>query len=355
MEVKSIVFGIFLMTILILSQACPVICDTSDTHTITDMAGREVTVPSSVNSVLGTNQAATTMIYVISPDKLTGLSSDYSKSKYIPDKYKNLPNVGGTQGKTKLNAESFQSMHPDVMFMPYTTGAEADVVDTQRQLNPIPVLALGSTTDITNFAEPVRFMGKVLGDSDKAEEFISFYQNIYKKVNQTSASIPESEKKRVYYAEGPEGLLTDPEGVGHTQPLEVSNGINVANVQFNGGIGRTPVSMEQILKWNPDVIIAFEKSFYDKIYSDPSWSQVKAVQDKQVYLVPSDPFNWYDRSPGINIVMGIPWTAKVLYPDKFKDLDLKAVTKEFYSKFYHYDLSDNDVDDILKGSGLTTY
>jgi iron complex transport system substrate-binding protein len=328
----------------------------SDTaKTITDMAGRDVPIPETVNSVLGTNQASVTMIYILSPDKLSGFSSDSSKSKYLPDKYKNLPNVGGTQGKTKLNAESFQSMHPDIMFMAYTPGQENDVEDTQRQLNPIPVVALAKTTDINNFAEPLRFLGKILGSSDKAEEFIKFYQDIYKKVNQTTSAIPESERKRVYYAEGTDGLLTDPVGVGHSQPLEVSNGINVANVQFNGGIGRTPVSFEQILAWNPEVIIAFDQNFYNTVYSDPKWNQIKAVQDKQVYLVPSDPFNWYDRSPGVNIVMGIPWTAKVLYPDKFKDMDLKSLTKEFYSKFYHYDLTDDEADTILKGSGLSDY
>lgn len=96
-----------------------------------------------------------------------------------------------------------------------------------------------------------------------------------------------------------------------------------------------------------------DKPFYDKVYSDSYWQAIKAVKDKQVYLIPSQPFNWYDRSPGVNIVMGIPWTAKVLYPDFFKDLDLATLTKEFYSNFYHYDMSDTEVHDLLSASGLT--
>jgi len=53
--------------------------------------------------------------------------------------------------------------------------------------------------------------------------------------------------------------------------------------------------------------------------------------------------------------MGIPWTAKVLYPDKFKDIDLKGLTKEFYSNFYHYNPTDEQVINMLSSSGLKEF
>ena len=74
----------------------------------------------------------------------------------------------------------------------------------------------------------------------------------------------------------------------------------------------------------------------------------------QVYLAPQSPFNWFENPPGANTIIGIPWTAKVLYPDKFKDMDLKNLTKEFYSEFYHYNLTDGDVSNILSSSGLNS-
>ena len=52
------------------------------------------------------------------------------------------------------------------------------------------------------------------------------------------------------------------------------------------------------------------------------------------------------------MIIGVPWTAKVIYPDKYSDIDMISVTKEFYSDFYHYDLSDDQAKQILLDSGL---
>ena len=112
------------------------------------------------------------------------------------------------------------------------------------------------------------------------------------------------------------------------------------------------VSIEQIMKWNPDVIIATDEDFYNKVYTDSKWANVKAVKDHQVYISPQSPFKWFDRPPGANIIIGVPWTAKVIYPDKYSNINMVDATKEFYSNFYHYDLSDDEARDILTSSGL---
>ena len=52
------------------------------------------------------------------------------------------------------------------------------------------------------------------------------------------------------------------------------------------------------------------------------------------------------------MIIGIPWVAKILYPDKFQNLDLVNEVKEFYSDYYNYQLSDNDANNILKSSGM---
>jgi iron complex transport system substrate-binding protein len=88
------------------------------------------------------------------------------------------------------------------------------------------------------------------------------------------------------------------------------------------------------------------------VYSDKSWQGITAVKNKQIYLTPQDPFNWFESPPGANTIIGIPWTAKVLYPDKFKDMNISSLTKEFYSEFYHYNLTDSQVSSILSSSGL---
>jgi iron complex transport system substrate-binding protein len=144
--------------------------------------------------------------------------------------------------------------------------------------------------------------------------------------------------------------MSNPPGSTHTQLIEICGGKNVVEAPLTkGSVG---VSMELLLQWNPDVIITSNEEFYKKVYSDSYWANIKAVQDKQVYLVPISPFNWFEDPPGANTIIGIPWTAKVLYPDKFKDLDLKKITKEFYAEYYNYNLTDTQASRILSNSGL---
>ena len=130
-------------------------------------------------------------------------------------------------------------------------------------------------------------------------------------------------------------------------------GKNVANSSSQGNTSSgVQVSIEQVIKWNPDIIITTDPDFYAKVYNDSSWSSINAVKNHEVYLSPQSPFKWFDRPVGANIIIGVPWTAKVIYPDKYTDIDMVSVTKEFYSNFYHYDLSDEQAKEILLGSGL---
>lgn len=330
-----------------------------NTKTITDMDGRTLTIPTTLNHVLTTYPPTSNLVYMLAPEKLMGLQTSASKNKYMKDEYKNLPVVGGWYGGLTANYETFMSMNPDAIFEGFTrTGNYQETIDErQKNLNPYPLIEVADSTDVNNYTPSVKFMGEILGGDakTKADELNSFYTSVYNKVKDKAQTIPQDKRKKVYYAEGVDGLKTEPDN-SHIQLVNLCGGINVASkVAAKGGMGETPVNIEDIISWNPDVIIVREPKFYSEIYSDPNWQKIKAVQDKQVYLAPSDPLGWFDRPPCVNTVIGIPWVAKVLYPDEFKDLDLTALTKEFYSKFYHYDLTDSDVKDIMTGSGLQSY
>ena len=130
-------------------------------------------------------------------------------------------------------------------------------------------------------------------------------------------------------------------------------GKNVADSLNQGNTtSGVQVSIEQVISWNPDIIITNDKEFYSKVYSDNNWAQLDAVKNKEVYLSPQSPFKWFDRPVGANMIIGVPWTAKVIYPNDYKDIDMISATKEFYSNFYHFDLSDDQAKQLLLDSGL---
>lgn len=266
----------------------------------------------------------------------------------MPEQYRALPNVGGWFGKQTGNYELFMSMNPDIIIEGEGIGEFKSVLDEhQTRFGAIPVVGVLDARNASAYDESITFVGRLLGTEAKAGELNEFYTRVLSTVKNRVSGIPANEKVRVYYAEGPKGLQTDPTGSVHSELIDLAGGINVADCQITPGMGMTPVSMEQVTKWDPEVIIVSDPPFYAGIYNDTLWQSIPAVKNHRVYLVPQSPYPWFDRPPGINRIIGISWTAKILYPEKFSDLDLPALTREFYHKFYHYDLSDSEVDSLL--------
>lgn len=323
---------------------------------ITDMTGRTVQIPSQINKVLATSPPSTNLVYMLAPDKLCAWNSNLTaeQEKYTPEKYQNLPVVGGWYSTYQGNPENFLAQNPDViLFDKANLKNSSPTVDNMQQLmGNIPVVAMESSINATNYTPSIQFTGKLLGAEENSTKLINFYEKVSKIVNDTVSTIPEDQKVRVYYAEGTVGLQTDPDGSAHSQLINICGGVNVAEVPIKQGNGLSDVNLEQVLQWNPDVIITNNPQFFKNVYTNSSWSNVKAVQDHKVYLAPTAPLGWFDRPPGVNTIIGIPWTAKVLYPDKFTNLNITSLTKEFYQNFYHVTLSDDDVKTIMSNQTI---
>jgi len=319
---------------------------------VVDMLGRTVNVSENITLIASLSSSSTVQAYILAPDKLAGWDSQRSPSqnKYMNSSYTNLPYLGG--GKQDANYENYISLNPDIVFVGH--GYESKNVDTiQEKLGKIPLIDIEGDNNISTVSESIKFMGNVLKNNETSADLLNFYDENLKIVEDRVKDIPLKDKKRVYYAKDETGLLSHAAESQHTQLIEICGGNNVVKTDFTKG--STGISIEQIIKWDPEVIIANDAGFYEKVYSDPLWQDITAVKNKQVYLAPQSPFSWFAGPPGANTIMGIPWTAKVLYPEKFKDIDLKNLTKNFYSEFYHYDLTENEVNDILSTSGLKEF
>jgi iron complex transport system substrate-binding protein len=322
---------------------------------VTDMAGRSISMPFDVNKTFSIAGSLTIMLYMIAPEKMLGWNSarNTPENQYVPVEYQNLPVLGG--GMNDANYESIIEKNPDVVFIGHG-GDNSTINGIQDKFGEIPALDVEGDNNLSDMIPAIKFMGTVLGETNNSDELINFYTKVLDQVNSTVQTIPESEKKKVYYARDADGLSTFAPGSPQTQLIEFCGGINVVQAPVSSGDGGAmTVSMEMILQWNPDVIITSSPDFYTGVYSNQMWQNINAVKNKQVYLVPQSPFNWFESPPGANTIIGIPWTAEVLYPDKFKDMDLMGLTEEFYSKFYHYNLTDEQTSNILNSSGLKGY
>jgi iron complex transport system substrate-binding protein len=326
---------------------------------ITDMVGRVVEIPAHPQRIVSTSAPLTTILYMINPDKLSALSSEWGNdTKFVPDKYRNLPVIGAWHGKKGGNDEALLSLNPDLIIdSPRVRNGQvvaSDLKLIEDKFSPIPIIFVPETANLTKLPATYEFLGKVYGGDENAYK-LKDTLNKYLDLGKQNKEKVANKQVKVYYAQATDGLTTSPSGSEHAQILDIIGAYNVANISSQTQIQTTQVSIEQVIRWNPDVIITNDENFYNTIYSNTQWSNINAVKNKKIYLTPSDPYNWFDMPPGSNLVIGIPWALKVVYPEENKDLDLKNEVKEFYKNFYHYSLSDKDVSDLLNNSGLKDY
>jgi iron complex transport system substrate-binding protein len=320
---------------------------TPATRTITDMFGRKVTIPTNITKVLATGPVEMEMVFMLAPDKLAGLAFTFNGTPpLVPDKYPRLPVVGGWFGTQTGNYETFIATKPDIIL----EGSSTTIEERQQKFGSIPVVGVNEGDLMFNYAPVIRFLGDLLGVPEKADKLINYYVDALGYVNSVTAGIPQGSRVRVYYAEGKDGLSTDPVGSQHTAQLAFCGGVNVADVQLLPGYGMASVSMEQIILWDPDAIIigrGAQADLYKTIKSDARWAQLRAVKSGKVYIRPDNPYSWFDGPPGPCQIIGMYWMVNKLYPEQTKGLNLNAKIKEFYSNFLHYDLTDAQVTALL--------
>lgn len=328
------------------------------TKKITDMAGREVEIPADIKKVYCSSPVGTIIIYTISPDLLAGLNYEASdvEKKYLLPSFSSLPVLGGWYGKgNEGNLEEIAKAKPDIILNAGTiTDDTVEFSDNLQQQLGIPVVFAG--VDLLTMADSYNFLGELLGMQERTDELAAYVTETLTEVKDKVAGMKEEDKIRVYYAEAAQGLQTDPAGSSHTQILDLLAGINVADVEASSGYGRAEVTVEQLIAWDPDLIIAgFDAGYaedgaaYDYMQADSVMKDLRAIKSGNIYEVPSAPFSWFDRPPSANMILGVKWTAQILYPDLFH-YDLKEETKRFYKLFYFCDLTDAQLDDLLSRS-----
>ena len=329
--------------------------ETAETREITDMAGRKVTVPTAENieSVFSAGPVAAIFLYMVVPDKLLGWNyelNDVEKS-IILDKYQDLPNFGMGDA---VNYEAVIAANPTIAI---NSGKINDAMvsdcDALSESLGIPVVAVDN--ELNNSAEAFRFMGELLGVEDHAEELAQYAEQVFTDINVLS-DIPEEKKVSVYFGNGEDSLETAPRGSQHAQILDVINAVNVADLELGDG-SRVQISAEQLLAWDPDVIVVNGEPKADKsgssaaedILSNPDYASLKAVQDQKVYGTPNAPFSWVDRPAGPNRLIGMRWFSALIYPEYIK-CDINEEIHKFFDLFYHVDLSDEQLQNVLKGT-----
>jgi iron complex transport system substrate-binding protein len=317
--------------------------------TVSDSAGRTVPVPARVERVFPAGPPAAIFLYTLAPDLLIGWprANRREEREFLLPEVGGRPEVGRITGRGHTaNLEVVLALKPDLILdVGSLNPTYVSLADRVQQQTGIPYALLDGRFD----AIPLEYrtLGELIGRPEQGESFARLSADIINTIARRVNSIPPERRPRVYYARGPRGLETG-----------LSGSINVETIEFvaqnvAGGSrgGLAIVSIEQVLLWNPDVIITIDRDFAANVWNDPAWAPVAAVRARRVHLSPKLPFGWIDFPPTVNRLIGLWWLAKILYPALFPE-DLRALTRDFYNRFYHVTPSDAQIERGARGPGL---
>jgi len=316
---------------------------------VTDAAGRAITIPEKVERIFPAGPPAAILVYTLAPELLLGWtrSPEPGQCAFLGPGACDKPEVGRLTGRgNTTNLEVLLSMKPELVLDVGTINDTYVSLATRvQEQSGIPYALLDGRFDAV--VPLYRKLGELTHRPDQAEALARYADETIKTIKSRIATVSEAQRPRVYYGRGPNGLETGLGGSINVETIEFLGAHNVA-AERRGGLAT--VSVEQVLAWNPEVIITIEPTFAATVKTDPIWAPIKAVQTARIYLSPRLPFGWVDFPPSVNRLIGLWWLAKAFYPDRFPE-DLRSLTREFYQRFYHMTPSDEQIDNVLSGQG----
>ena len=320
--------------------------------TVVDIMNREVKVPTEIKSIAVSPIPYTSMIYAIdgTAEKLVAIhpsaKNAYSKSilSTLAPELANVPDQYIAQNFA-VNIEEIVKMNPDVVVL---WSRQEDDIKKLEQMN-IPVITLtdGANSDINEMRKNMRIIGNLLGKEEQAEKLIQYNLNVEEYFSNKIDMIEDTDKPRVLYLRDKE-LKASAGSSFNRQMIELTGGINVAS-EVKGAW--TEVSMEQIISWDPEIIYLshFDNFMPEDLYNNEipgqDWSQVAAVKNKRVYKTPIGIYRW--DAPNAETPLFLKWMGQVQHPDIYNDYVLEDDIKEFYNKFFGYNLSEQEINQIF--------
>ncbi|TRZ68437.1 MAG: ABC transporter substrate-binding protein [Methanothrix sp.] len=351
----SLMMVLFASTVLM--AISPAAADEGYPRTITDMAGRVVTIEGPIERIITTNpDNSRTIIALGDGDKIVGtdeatigscICPKNGSEEICPSCWDNvcggeLADIPETSTRHTVNYELTASLEPDVIF---ETMFWSDRADEMEEKVGAPVVCVGTDFDFETVSDQIELIGDVLDRRDEAEELIDFIDSEVEMVRSVTENLDESEKPTVYFAPrgSSKGFYDPKEGRDFTrtvtfyEPLRVAGGRNVAaecgQTDFEGSA--INVGIEQIIAWDPEYIFsADDVETIVVLRSAADLESIRAVHNENVYNC----FYPYCRGMPIDrSLLNMIYLAKVLHPEEFEYMDLEEEGNKIMKAFLGVD------------------
>lgn len=303
-------------------------------------------------SVYCATPPSTFTLYAFAPELLAGWNTplrDYEK-KFIPARYHNLPVLGGWYGQgfipdremllaSGIKKAFYLSMGPHDRLP-----IEKTLTSLGMQVTSVPGASMADMA--TCFLD----MGRAFGREDRGAALATYAEQTLEKVSHAMRDLPSEKWTRVYVALEADGLASVCRKSQRAEVFAAAGALSVHDCPPGTEESFLRVTFEQLMAYDPEVILVFHPALMRRIPTDPKWSSLPAVRQGKVYFIPRGPFSWLERPATYMRLLGVQWLANKLHPDLYP-VDIAAESRRFMKLFFNLELDDAQVNDFFDPYG----
>lgn len=326
-------------------------------QTVTDMDGREVSIPEDPQRVACIYSSAAHMMAMLDEtEKIVAVPDGVKSDELMKMKIDGLENLSAPMQDNDLNVEEIMDIRTDLIIVKRDQLLGIGQMEKLEKAG-IPWIVVDYES-IDELWQCIDLMGDIFKDEEKADAYIAFAKatiaDVQERVAVTdgdNAEAGSAARPKVYHSVN-EAIRTD-ETDGICREIMEAAGVTdiSADKELSTDGNKTYATIEEIYNWDPDGIIANESSVTEYILGDAKWAGLRAVKDGKVYTLPVGATRWCH--PGsMEPHMGVLAVAAKFYPEAFSDFDMKEYVRAYYRDYFGLDLDDDTIDNILKGEGM---
>ena len=321
-----------------------------ETKTVTDCVGREVQVPENPERVACLYATAAHMMAMLDEgEKIVGCPNGVKSDVLMQMKYPEITETSTPHQEGSVNTEELLATETDLALVSYSLAASEGEMEKLDDMG-IPYVVIDYAS-IEELRTAVKVAGDVFDKQEKAQQYISFFDDTISMVDERLEDVDLEDGPDVYHSVN-EATRTDPEGTICSEIMERARVKDISVEKGTLATGKNAyITLEEIYSWDPNAIIANEYSVTDYVLTDSKWKGLTSVKEKKVYTLPVGATRWCH--PGsMEAHMGVLAVAVQFYPEKFKDIDMKEYTRDYYKTYFDLELDDKTIDKILAGEGM---
>lgn len=293
--------------------------------TVTDQAGREVTIEKEPSSIVSGYYISSSLLIALGlKDKVVGIEAKADKRpiyKLAAPELTELPNVGTAK---EFNLETCAALSPDLVILPMKL---KDAAQSLTDLGITVLLVNPESQDL--LTEMINTIATATNTNSEAAKLLAY---IYSQKDMLTSALSGVEPESVYLAGNSSFLSTAGPSMYQSSIIELAGGKNAAD-----SITDTywvEISYEQLLAWDPSYIIIASDAEYtvDDVMNDPNLAECTAVKNSHVYAIPGD-MEALDSPVPAGILASV-WLAGILHPDQVSADTYTTEITNYYETFY---------------------